>query len=1030
MTKARKTAMLGKAASRRHGQASLAQKRRLQAIFQHGPAAATEQAARQLIGRFPQEGYAWKVLGIALQQQGRLSDALTALQQAVALWPEDAETHSNLGQAQWLAGHTEAAEASLRAAIALSPQNFALLNYLGGFLKDQGRFAEGEPLIRRALALKPDYASAHLTLGALLKDAGRLAEAEQATRQALALAPDHAHACLNLGATLQEMGRLQEAFDWTEKALRGLPDNTTGLNNLCLILNDLRQYEKALAVVRRLVALQPEVPVGWCHLSVFQRELGEALTSDQAIGKAMALAPEEVAYRLRHAVGVLPIVPDDVAQAQHAVTEFTARVQALRAWLDAAPVRRQRLASEVGIVQPFHLAYRPGNHCAALSAYGDLLTRAFAEIPQKLPRVASTARGKIRLLIISAHLFRHSVWDVLLKGLVRHLDRSKFELVLYQLGKQSDEESRWAYDQADRWRDLGTVQGNDAWLAAVQEDAPDIIYYPEIGMNPTTVFLAAQRLAPLQVVGWGHPITSGLATMDCYLSGELLEGPAAAAHYREKLIELPGTGCCTELIDIAPQAAPELDAVLAALPRPWFVIPQRHFKFDPADDGLFAEIAARVGECSFLIPQSTRAHWATERVLERMGKAFRAKGLAPERYLKIFPELERGKFYTLLDQCDVFLDCPSFSGYTTAWQAAHRGLPIVTLAGEFMRQRLAAGLLRQIEQTDTIAESRPAYVDLAVRLAKEVRDEPARYAQRRVHLKTAAARADHRVEVVRAFEAHLIDELAARQALPQSLAGNATPYEEPSVAEPTFDYPWQQLDADLHFHSLKHDYAPAGLLQMVSTPPREVLDVGCFCGGSGRWLKTQFPTARVTGVEMLDKAAAIAREAYDEVHVGKFEDIDLSAWQGKFDAIIAADVLEHMYNPWAVLQKLSPLLAPGGAIYISLPNIRNLNILRGLAGGEWRYAGAGILDITHIRFFTRAQILEMLAQTGWQAQEVKFNLDPRLMPSFKDVDLSTIQQINAGKLKLENLSHEDVLELLALQFFIRATPANTPGVTA
>ena len=79
--------MLGKAASRRHGQASLAQKRSLQAVFQRGPAAATEQAARQLIGHYPQEGYAWKVLGIALQQQGRLADALAALQQAVACGP-------------------------------------------------------------------------------------------------------------------------------------------------------------------------------------------------------------------------------------------------------------------------------------------------------------------------------------------------------------------------------------------------------------------------------------------------------------------------------------------------------------------------------------------------------------------------------------------------------------------------------------------------------------------------------------------------------------------------------------------------------------------------------------------------------------------------------------------------------------------------------------------------------------------------------------------------------------------------------
>lgn len=212
----------------------------------------------------------------------------------------------------------------------------------------------------------------------------------------------------------------------------------------------------------------------------------------------------------------------------------------------------------------------------------------------------------------------------------------------------------------------------------------------------------------------------------------------------------------------------------------------------------------------------------------------------------------------------------------------------------------------------------------------------------------------------------------------------------------------------------------------AAPPPREVLDLGCFCGGTGRWLKKQYPQLRVTGIEMLANAAAIARAAYDEVHIAKFEDVDLSGWRGKFNAIVAADVLEHMYNPWAVLQKLRPLLAPGGALYISLPNIRNLNILMGLANGEWRYASAGILDITHIRFFTKAQIIEMLTQTGWKTGEIRINPDPRLLPSFQGKQPSQIKSINVGKLKLENLDEQDVLELLALQFFIRATPSNSP----
>ena len=240
-------------------------------------------------------------------------------------------------------------------------------------------------------------------------------------------------------------------------------------------------------------------------------------------------------------------------------------------------------------------------------------------------------------------------------------------------------------------------------------------------------------------------------------------------------------------------------------------------------------------------------------------------------------------------------------------------------------------------------------------------------------------------------------------------------------------YPWQALDADLHLQTLKADYAPEGLLEMIKAAPSHVLDCGCFCGGSGRWLKARFPGCRVTGIEMLDQAAAMAAEAYDRVIVGTFEKVDFATEglpPGCVDAIIAADFLEHLYNPWNALQRLKPLLAPGGALYVSLPNVRNLNVLAGLANGQWPYAGAGILDITHIRFFTRAQAVQMLEQTGWRIEDLRLNADQGLMSAFQDRSPAQIRSINAGVLKLDPLTEQDVAELLTLQFFIKATPGS------
>jgi protein O-GlcNAc transferase len=226
-------------------------------------------------------------------------------------------------------------------------------------------------------------------------------------------------------------------------------------------------------------------------------------------------------------------------------------------------------------------------------------------------------------------------------------------------------------------------------------------------------------------------------------------------------VRLPGTGCCTTPLELVPEAIPEIEAELARRPGVRFVIAQTPFKFDPADDALFADIAAAVGSSTFILLNDPQFAWATKQLIARLNQVFRERHLDPEKHLLVVPWLSREKFYALLDLCDIYLDCPSFSGYTTAWQAVHRGLPVVTLEGRFMRQRLAAGLLRKIGLTDTIAASKAEYVAIAARLAAECRD-PVRRAAHRAKLKAAAPQADHDVSVVRAFEQSVIDALAER----------------------------------------------------------------------------------------------------------------------------------------------------------------------------------------------------------------------------------------------------------------------------
>ncbi len=906
------------------------------------------------------------------------------------------------------------------------------------------RYHQALPLYQQAIKIAPKDHHIWSNLASTLMQLGQLEEAKNHFEIALNLYPKNPAALNNLAALLGRLGKKKEALETLENLHQLTPNDPEVLSNIGVALNRLDRQQEALLWFDKALALAPTFSDAHHGKASAAAHLGQEKTAQFHCQQAIQYKSHAPSPRLLNMMLSLPVVAVNKQQAQQTVETFTQNIFSLKNWVEQDSFYLEELGNIVGDRQPFALAYRLGNICEPLSLYGDIIAwaaKAYWEKRNLFPIPKPEKREKIRLAILSEQIRRHSVWDIILKGIVKHLNRQYFEIFLYHTGMHIDEETKWAESVVDKF--IQGPKGHTEWLIQIRQDTPDVIFFPEIGMDTLTCKLAALRLAPLQVASWGHPVTTGLPEIDLYFSGELIEGEQAATHYREKLIKLPGTGACTEPL---PNPALPIPREQLSIPedRTWvrMVICQRPFKLDPAFDDMLAQTVKASWPCKLFILKDMQLPWATQRGIERLTSALLRHDVDATQCLVEVPWLGREHFFGLLDEMDIYLDMPAFSGYTTAWQAVHRGMPIVTLEGEFMRQRLAAGLLRKIEQTETIAQSEAEYIDIATRLAEECRDAELR-AKRRAAIKAAAPKADHDVSVVRAFEKTLIDELAAR--------GRTFDFaEQPSemTIEPTDSvaatressmmnnetnqtvYPWQLLNGELHLHTLTPNYAPTGLLEMIAAPENgdahlKVLDVGCFCGGSGRWIKQKFPGAEVIGIEMLPKAAEVAAPDYDKVIVSTFENVDFEAEglkHGSVDAIIAADVLEHLYNPWQALQRLKPLLAPGGAIYISLPNVRNLNILNALAKGEWQYAGAGILDVTHIRFFTKKQALEMLEQTGWQATEIRINPDPRLVPAFEGKDLSQIQNIELDNLKLTGLSQEDVLELLALQLFIRAEP--------
>jgi 2-polyprenyl-3-methyl-5-hydroxy-6-metoxy-1,4-benzoquinol methylase len=145
-----------------------------------------------------------------------------------------------------------------------------------------------------------------------------------------------------------------------------------------------------------------------------------------------------------------------------------------------------------------------------------------------------------------------------------------------------------------------------------------------------------------------------------------------------------------------------------------------------------------------------------------------------------------------------------------------------------------------------------------------------------------------------------------------------------------------------------------------------VLDVGCGAGGVGRAIRDR--ADRLAGIELDADVAARAREVYDDVACGPVEAV-LDDVHGPFDTILAYDVLEHLAEPDVVLRRLRALAAPGALVHVSVPNARHWTLLRDLVmRGTFGYTEWGHRDRTHLRWFTRGDLVALLDATGWDVE--------------------------------------------------------------
>jgi len=162
---------------------------------------------------------------------------------------------------------------------------------------------------------------------------------------------------------------------------------------------------------------------------------------------------------------------------------------------------------------------------------------------------------------------------------------------------------------------------------------------------------------------------------------------------------------------------------------------------------------------------------------------------------------------------------------------------------------------------------------------------------------------------------------------------------------------------------------------LIPADARRILDVGCGTGNLGAAIKgSRGGSIEVVGIEIDPDAASKAKGKLDKVIEGNVETSGLPFPGGYFDVIIYGDVLEHLIDPWGTLKKHREFLKSKGLVIASIPNVAHYRVIKMLKKKEWRYQDAGILDSTHIRFFTIKSISRMFVEAGFSIESVSHNI--------------------------------------------------------
>ncbi|MEQ8735464.1 MAG: tetratricopeptide repeat protein [Rhodospirillaceae bacterium] len=653
--------------------------------------------------------------GDDLLAQGRTAEAKLQFENALLIQPESVDALYKIGSVYYLQDQEEEAVRVLTKANTSKPNTPEILNTLGAALARMGRVEEAVDAFQQVFQMNPSHAAAALNCGRLLLDHGFYLQAEGWLTKAADLRPNDSKILQHLAHARLALGQPRLAITAADLAVAANSENSVARLLLGQAYLSIRKLEAAHTELSRVLVEMPNHPEALYYLAETEEKLGRTEQARSLYARVVELDvdPEFRALTQLKSVLALPVI-------SQSVTEIQTSRQAILSALNELPRTAVKDPYSAGGFTNFYLTYQGEDDKEIQQRIAAFYLSCCPDLARTAPHIGKRpAHSKYRIGILSSFLRNHTV-GYLCRGLIEHLDRDRFEVVLLRCPVLPIEDplapvlARAADEVIDLPDNLIQAREKIAQVAA------DLIYFPEVGMEDLVYFLAFARSAPVQVMGWGHPVTTGIPNMDFFLSVADMEPQDAQEHYTEQLIPLDGLSVCVKAPAV-PEMVQDKSSFGMIADAPAYLCAQSLYKIHPDFDDIAAGLLEK-DAAARLYFMSLTDH-ADELFLSRLAQKA-GDNMDRVRMLKRVPSKD---FIALLRCVDVLLDIPHWAGGKTSLESLATGTPIVHWPGRFMRGRHTLAFYRKMDVLDCVVNSTQGYVETAYRL---VHDLPFRTAVR------------------------------------------------------------------------------------------------------------------------------------------------------------------------------------------------------------------------------------------------------------------------------------------------------------